>query len=118
MVVKPGPLRQILQEGKDLEIRHWPCRKWIGKRMWLSESSSFCVTAKAVVVAIYGPLSEREWNAARGRHMVKGARLYGARTHAWELRQVERVHPPIPIGRKKGSLYQLGPKGAAKTTRK
>ena len=96
--------------GKDWEIRAVPCWDKVGKSIFLAGNGTKAVSARAVVVACHGPLTEDQWRAARSRHMVKGPRRYGARTFAWELTSIERIHPPIKIKRTRGAqIWQTGP---------
>ena len=56
-------------------------------------------------------LGALEWEASRYQHCVPGGRLYGDRTHAWELAGAQRI-TPTAIMRKHGSVdWQTGPGG-------
>ena len=108
LCILPEWLDRILDEGKTAEIRGKPCWDKIGKRIWLCASRSAMVTGRATVIGCV-KLTRSDWKSMRSQHLVPGKRLYGNRTYAWLLADVQRV-AGIPIARKRGSVdWQTGP---------
>ena len=108
LCILPEWLERILAGEKIAEIRPKRCRSKIGKQIWLRASGSGMVTGRATVIDCV-KLSADEWKSMRSQHLVPGARLYGDRTHAWLLADVQRV-AGIPIARKPGCVeWQTGP---------
>ena len=108
LCILPEWLDRILAGEKTAEIRGKPCPDKIGKQIWLRASGSGIVTGRATVIGCV-KLTQSDWKSMRSQHLVPGERLYGDRTHAWLLADVQRV-AGIPIARKRGCVdWQTGP---------
>ena len=55
------------------------------------ESGTFFITTVLDIWWCEGPLSSERWAELRCQHLVEGARLYGAKTYAWHVRNVRRI---------------------------
>jgi hypothetical protein len=109
IIIKWEWLERILNGDKTVEIRCWSGTRYAGKRVWLAASRTSCVYGMASVSQSIGPLTESQWDSMRPSHCVQGTRLYGSRTHAWVLSNVQHVQPKR-FRRKPGSVgSQLGP---------
>ena len=108
LCILPEWLDRILTGEKTAEIRGKLCPDTIGKQIWLRASGSGIVTGRATVIGCV-KLTQSDWKSMRSQHLVPGERLYGDRTHAWLLADVQRV-AGIPIARKRGCVdWQTGP---------
>ena len=112
LIIKPEWLALILEGIKTLEIRGSATSK-VGEVIYLAPSGDAQLVASCCVTACYGPLGQEEWVSLRSAHCVpEAARSYGAKTHAWEFSNVQRISPPVPYVRKRGVVIweKLSPK--------
>jgi hypothetical protein len=108
LIIKGGPLEQILSGEKDIEVRGAPLHKYVGSTLWLAQSGKSAVYGQVRLRGCIGPMTVEEWEVSRGRHCVEGPRMYGERTFGWEMGEVFRLPTPVHIRRNSSVVIQLG----------
>ena len=102
-----GPLSDILNELKDIEVRSSRTTK-IDQTIYLALcGGGGVVLGQAVVKACLGPLSQEEWEQLRPRHRVQQQELwYRDHTYGYELENIVRYDTPVPYKTLGGQTWQ------------
>lgn len=106
LIIKPEPLKKILNGSKTWEMRSAPTSR--RGPIALIEKGGRRIVGVAYITSVQGPLTDQVMQASVHLHGITPDRLELPEVqkyrYAWVLSNIKTLHPPVPFSPRNGAV--------------